>query len=518
MADCSPNCSSNHSLNNSPDYSRMPTLVLNEIFGYLSMKERIRCKAVCRAWKMEIELKEKARDTLVLHLGPYLRNARWKHTNNGGLMKFENSFQVKRLNFLQHPRTRTLLKQIKKLAIVNYHLGIMDSEILQTNVHPYIRHFDQCEEIEIREFNLQDTLTFELPKLRALVIRDCPGAKLVVNCPSLELLFWNTPIQEVSFRNIKKLKSLFCCGLRVSPNVKFPNLAYLNFYTGSHDLMVADGLLGQMPKLKRFVLNSHNLQADLKNIRAQQERYGRPNLEVLCSGFSVPVRFALGEISSYVKLELCTGELFENYSKLVENWPWKFWIDYSRLFDKFKILPSDFFERFSESYGIEISAVTNYTHLFEFLRCYPFVTQLKIHWSSVKANRILDLVHLLNPSLRELTIVEVSYSLVPDIDLFFMRMFDLVLLTLISTRLPTDFIRKLATNRGPRFYTFKFIEHKAYINRQAVIYFFPGEYAYGEYAFVDFTCASGLARFTSIEQLIAAMRAHPLLGSVMYGE
>src|SRR5699024_2296909 len=153
--------------------------------------EQIRCKAVCRTWNAEIEQKEKVRDALVLHMGQYLRNMRWTHTNNRGLMKFENSFEVKRLSFLQHPLTRTLLKKIKKLAIVNYHPGAVDAEIAPTNVHPYIRFFDQLEEIEISAFHLRGTVTFELPRLKALVIRECPTDKLVLNCPSLELLYWD---------------------------------------------------------------------------------------------------------------------------------------------------------------------------------------------------------------------------------------------------------------------------------------------------------------------------------------
>ena len=52
------------------DYSQLPTLVLNEIFGYLNVEE-VKCKPVCRTWKEEIELREKKNDTLVLHLGPY---------------------------------------------------------------------------------------------------------------------------------------------------------------------------------------------------------------------------------------------------------------------------------------------------------------------------------------------------------------------------------------------------------------------------------------------------------------
>ena len=485
------------------DYSRLPTLVLNEIFGYLSIKERIKCKSVCRAWKMEIELKEKTRDTLVFHIGPYLWNVRWTHTNNRGLMKFENSFEAKRLLFLQHPRSRTLLKKIKKLAIVNHHPNALNAELSNTK-HWYIHFCEACEVMEIRGFALPGTVTFELPKLKVLVIREGTIDKLVLNCPSLELLHWNWSLKELCFRTTKSLKRLFCFRWRVSSNVKFETLEYLNLFIPMHEL-VSDRLLGQMPKLKRFVLNSNSLEINLKRIRAQQKRYGRDDLEVLCCGFRDPAEFSLtNEGNCFVKFEECVDELFENYTKLVENWPWKVWIDYSKLFNKFKILPSDFFERFFEPYGIEISAVSNYIHLFEFLRCYPFVERMKIHWRSVEANRILDMVQLLNPSLTELTIVEENSSHVLDIDLTFLRLFKFVVLEFIFPRLPVEFIRRVAAKRGPHLTGFMFIDLATY--HRTVIYFFPWEYAIH-----DFSCGSKFLTFPSLEQLIDAFRAHPHL-------
>src|SRR5699024_10065475 len=148
------------------------------------------------------------------------------------------------------------------------------------------------------------------------------------------------------------------------------SLNYLNLYAK----LVNDHMLDRMPKLKRLVLHSRNLLADLKTIRAQQERNRLNNLEVLCSGFrDDPVRIELRpDLEAILAIDSCVREPFDNYAKLVENSPWRVWIDYSKLFGKFKILPSNFIERFSEPYRIEITNVTNYTHLFEFLRCYPF--------------------------------------------------------------------------------------------------------------------------------------------------
>ena len=192
------------------DYSRLPTLVLNEIFGYLSVKERVRCKSVCRSWKEEIELREQKSDTLVLHLGPYLWDQRWSETNNGGLMKFENSFEVKRLTFLKHPLTRPLLEKTKKLAIVNFHQHLEDAEVMDSNVHSCLGYLKHCEVIEIQNFDLKGTLNFNLPKLKTLVVgkSESPIAKVILNCPSLEVMLCDWDVNEIILRNVEKLTSL----------------------------------------------------------------------------------------------------------------------------------------------------------------------------------------------------------------------------------------------------------------------------------------------------------------------
>ena len=101
-------------------------------------------------------------DALMLHVSPYLWNLRWNQTNNQRLAKFENSFEVKRLAFLKHPRTRSLLEKTKKLVLVKHYLDPVPNPNMKiSTVH--IRYFRQCEEeIEIRNFDLQEKPTFDL--------------------------------------------------------------------------------------------------------------------------------------------------------------------------------------------------------------------------------------------------------------------------------------------------------------------------------------------------------------------
>ena len=502
------------------DYADLPKLVpvMDRILGYLSVKERVRCKGVCRTWRAEIELRDRKSDNLVLHLGPYRRNMRWTETNNRRLMKFENSFQMKNLTVLGHPLSRSLLKKTKKLAFIDFNTTTLNPTILA--IQPYLSYFDQCEEIEIRCSRPESALTFDLPKLKVLVFKDnaidkmlssnSPIDKLVLNCPSLEVLFYNRRVNFLHFQNVKKLKRLICFGwpATVLLNGKFSSLVYLNLFA-ARDEPVNDRLLERMPKLKRLVLYSKNLQADLKIIREQQKRCGLENLEVLFNGFRDPFEIYLDtDDPKFIIADPYVDHLHENYSKLVENLPWSVCVDYSQLFNKFKILPSNFFERFSDVLAIQIFEVANYTHLLGFLKCYPFVERVRIHFSKVDAYRVIDLVHMLQPSLTELSIVEDRPSDLLMIDLSFLLLLNLTQLDLVSTHLPVEFLRRVAAKRGQHLNVFKFGEvescHKMFIA------FLPT----GVFLF-DSTCQLGTPLCPSVEALIAHMQSDPHLNTFL---
>ena len=492
------------------DYAILPIKylpVMDKILGYLSVKEKENCKHVWPTWKVEIERREQKNDTLVLHSDPYPWNMHWSETNNGGLMKFENSFQIRAPSFLEHPLNE-LLQKIKKLALVNLFRN-------ETNLtQACLDCFRNCEEIEIRSSVVQEALTFDMPKLRVLVLKDSStiSVQLTLNCPSLEVLFWNQQVDGILFQSPKKLKRLVCFGWPASFSLSeqsFESLSYLNLFAG-RDEHVNDRLLERMPNLKRFVLYSSDPQADLESIRQQQKLYGLADLEVLFSGFRDPVRITRhGVEAGFVKIDEYVEQLFENYSKLVDDSPWGVYIDYSKLFGKFKILPSNFFKRFSQSYySIEIREVTNYTHLFAFLKCYPFIRKLCIHWSKVEANRVMDLMYSLQPSLTELAIREEHSLDLLQIDLSFISLFNrLAALKLHSTHFPIQFIRKVAARRGPHFDWIMFDSTTA---RQGIAIKFASDGV----LLIDIIGRSRTPNFfPSIEQLISAVQSDAHLGA-----
>ena len=494
-------------------YADLPKLVpvMDTLLSYLNVKDRVKFKSVCRSWKAEIERREAKSDTLVLHCGPYLLNVRWNPASGRGLMKYENSFEMRTTSILDHPMTISRLQKIKKLAIVHVCQSLLTPVVgnIQNNMHAYLGHFEQCEEIELKNFLFQCPLVFNLPKLKVLVI-DSAVEELALNCPSLEVLCWTSLIPKILFHNLNKLKRLTCFSwpAMATPS-KFESLEYLNMI-GVRTEILNGRLLSRMPNLKRFVIYSCDPRGDQRAIRKQAKRYGLNDLELLFCGFCDPVKLELRVgTEGFVRIDRCVDQVFAHYSKLVESLPWELRIDYSKLFSAFKILPNDFVERFVGASTIEIREVTNYNHLFGFLQCFPAIQKMRISFSKVNAERVLALVHLLQPSLNELTIVEERPADLLKIDLSFMYLFNLVILNVMSTHIPIEFIHRAAAKRGLYFNMLVFEEIAVPVgaseSHQIGIYF---EHASPEVILFDRCCGMSTPRFTSLEELLAGAQTN----------
>lgn len=158
---------------------------------------------------------------------------------------------------------------------------------------------------------------------------------------------------------------------------------------------------------------------------------------------------------------------------------------------------------------IEISKVTSYAHLFGFLRCYPFIQKLKIHFSKVQANLILDAMCFLQPSLNEVIIFAEQPADLADIDLSFMRLLKLVILKLDSSRLPVQLIRKVAAKQDPLCFRGLFFEDVVTTDHRMMVCFDSS----GNFLLVDASCDRTL-EFRSIEQFISAVQKDPHLSTL----
>lgn len=145
------------------DYSELCRIPFDEILSYLNVKEQIKCKAVCRNWKREVERWERSRQSLVFHLHAFQMNVKW--SNGANLMRLENSFPIKSLDFLRRPATQNHLKQLRRVAILDMHLSYLFGNQHQ-RFGQCINWLVECEELELFNLYLEGKTTFDFPKLK----------------------------------------------------------------------------------------------------------------------------------------------------------------------------------------------------------------------------------------------------------------------------------------------------------------------------------------------------------------
>lgn len=122
--------------------------------------------------------------------------------------------------------------------------------------------------------------------------------------------------------------------------------------------------------------------------------------------------------------------------------------------------------------------MTSYPYLFEFLKCVPYIQQLKLHFTKVDANLVLDLMYLLQPSLKELAIVGKHSSKLLNIDLSFMRLFNLVYLKLESDLLPAVILSRVVAMKGSNL---SMIEFEEFSTTDKTFFLFQNIYSYRQF-------------------------------------
>ena len=175
------------------DYSNLPELVFDEILRHLNIKEQIGCKTVCRNWKHGVERWEnqQSQQSLVFYLYTFPANLKWTHSATP--MRLESSFPINSLDFLRRPSTQHYFKELKKVAIINIH----DGHVFRNGQSPqYIDWLVQCEELEVSGLDLEGETTFDLPKVKVIVMKKVEADRLKFKCPTLEVLAIQSKVNQ----------------------------------------------------------------------------------------------------------------------------------------------------------------------------------------------------------------------------------------------------------------------------------------------------------------------------------
>ena len=422
-------------------YSTLPSLVLDAIFSYLTFKERIKAKSVCRSWKDEIEYKDKRKDSLTFYFRFHPLNTQWSWSNNRGLIGVENSFEIKSLEFLRLPFTLNYFKNLKKINISN-RLTFYTGPDRTQKPRNFINLFEQCEELEIYGFAFEGTTIFKLNRLRVLVFKTMYCESMKLHCPNLEVFICWSQVDKIEYKYPNKLNYIECyhyC-LEFKLSAQFTNLQTLNFFNLTRP--IRSDLLGYMPNLKRLILFSSVGKPDLDKLERQKQLYKMNQLEILSSGFKdALVKQPISQGMFFLNPS-CVKAIFDNYPKLVEPIIWEILVDYNSLFDQFKILPNDFFVKLPLIRNVSIHEIDNYQHLTAFLKHCSMLECLSITTAKIQKPEFLDTLFLHHPSLNSLIFREQSIEYA-SFDLTFMLNLKLLHVRVLAPVLSIDFLRKI---------------------------------------------------------------------------
>lgn len=427
----------------------IPILPFKVILSYLTCKDRVRCKAVCSNWKKEIEKIEREQDSLVFNIGPYPLNRKWSSTNNRSLMRIENSFQIKRLQSIKRLMNFKFIKKIKKLYIQNYYTVFSDSV---TKPSQFVESFNNLIELEWCGFYLDGKTVFEIPSLKVLVIKKSEIENIQLDCPNLETFICWGKVKRIEYRSSRKsLKYLECLDYSLQyqkRDTKFTRLETLNLFNETGYLR--DDLLKGMTKLKKLILVTTNARADFRKLNKQRQNYEIEELEIIINGFPTTdnevVNLKHQSEFTYILNRDNSKRIRDNYANLaVDNVPWDIHFEYPDVFDKFKILPANFFEIFSDINSISLidSTELNYKHLFGLLKCCPLLECLALRLSDIKDVKLLDSLYLLTPTVRTLIINEPIPESALNYDYAFLKNMKVVTMRFDSFKLPVKFIKEI---------------------------------------------------------------------------
>lgn len=381
---------------------QLPSLVLFEIFKLINLKERLKLGLVCKNWRQVVlNLNQ---ESLFCYFDVYPRCLKWSHTNT--IIGFENSIQIKSLNFLNHEITRNYFQCIKKLIIFNLDFGRPGVQ----NFEKYIEHFQNLEQLELNGFNLRNESSFEFPNLKILTLKDVSinnsNYVIKLRTPYLEYFICWKQIRNVKFLDEPdNLKYLECVNdiHNFKFDFEFKKLEQLNLFdvTG----FIRDDFLKSFPKLKKLNLYSNFNQTDLERFKRTKELYGLDDLKILFLGFEddVYVKPTIGYNFTHMLQRRNIESLIVNYSKLNQIVPWPVYLDFCELFEQFnQIIPNGFLKKFVNINTVHVSKLADYRPLIEFLNHCGNVQHLRVSYSFLP-QQFYDLLPFLSISILEIT-------------------------------------------------------------------------------------------------------------------
>ena len=323
----------------------LPTLVLSRIFSFLTLKERLRAKRVCKLWKFLID--QIVQQRLCLYAG-YAKKPWQIKWNDGSNVTVKEQDKLQVINERRYPWTNQYLFVVANALSLGLRKLYLYKLTLCSRFMKEIENFKRLDELAIEAtFNstVGDKLTSSSLQTISFKVDDhlFSGFPLQLDTPSLtRFIFWNGGKWEITMRRIsprypEKIVYMECQNFWF---LNMPNLEHLVCH------WIEDNIdFRNYPKLRKLEYYPNRCDQALAVIERLKEhqRWFNPDLEIFVSGFDLdafceaPLFFDLNP-SDHSEFSINEGELAifsSKFSKLTNQFPWRLAVNYPLLRQSF---------------------------------------------------------------------------------------------------------------------------------------------------------------------------------------
>ena len=326
----------------------LPELPFEKVLSYLSLKDRLKARAVSRRWYRKINsfrvksfcFSERPSDFI-------LEKGRWV---SGAFAK--NFISSTRFTSFFDTFGQTILSSLKHLRLCDVDL----SKENPTAVARILNSFSQLEELDIIrvELNKPDVLNLNLPILTNLNLEHVEGIeKLTLEAPRLrevKILDYYLTDLRLEIVHGESVERLLIDSLRYAEVKNLKNLKAL--YIGDDDETDIDSpFLSGLQQLKEIHLFMWNMRPVISELFEQKQRLGRSDLKIYFCGLLLngPDDPAINVLDDHFDVApewlVC---LAENRSRLADQIPLQSYIYYSGIEGVAPGLEVDLLKRFTD--------------------------------------------------------------------------------------------------------------------------------------------------------------------------
>lgn len=338
-----------------------------------------------------------------MHFGPFP----WrKRSCTNETIKYQDSFEIKSIEFLRHSLTRSYFKRIKELTVFNV-CGDSSPIEIRKSLNKYLYYFKDLECLELNGFSLTEKSQLNLKNLHTVALKNVYNQKhFELNLPNLQnFISWSLLLDNVSIKHPNSIRSMQYYNHHRDCRFKaiFENLEVISVYDINGYLL--KNFLSRLPNLKTLVLYSQMSEEDFRELKRQRnDVFYLRQLRIHHFGYEESLGYRGRHMLHYhfnnqLKRDELINSVVPHFDQLIDGSPWPVYVHYTDLVDAFRgAIPERFFSKFVNFYKVHLKEfdlldAANRRNLEWFLAKSGFLNYLTFENCFIDQN-LLDQLHV----------------------------------------------------------------------------------------------------------------------------